>query len=47
MKRLLKNKTAYKAVTAAVTVLVIVAVIALNLVLMGLQREKNFFVDLL
>ena len=46
MKRLLKNKTAYKAVTAAVTVLVIVAVIALNLVLMGLQREKNFFVDL-
>lgn len=46
MRRLLKNKTAYKAVTAALTVLVIVAVIALNLVLMGLQREKNFFVDL-
>lgn len=46
MRKLLKNKTAYKAVTAAVTVFVIVAVIAINLILMGLQRENNFFVDL-
>ena len=46
MRKLLKNKTAYKAVTAAITVLVIAAVIAFNLVLMGLQRENNFFVDL-
>ena len=46
MRKLLKNKHAYRVTMAALTVTVILAVIVLNLFLMGLQRENNFFVDL-